>query len=68
MKTFRATFQKQIKVLGPNQAVQMFAEQNIHTDKDKIDIPVPYGYQLVAVIETLPDITIKSNEKEISKN
>jgi len=63
MKKFRVTYLKKntlsiLKGSGP----QIFAEQIINTEETKIDIPVYPGLDLMAIIEILPEITIKDEK------
>ena len=65
MKRFRVTYVKKqgLSVLQKNPNI--FAEQIIETNSDKIEIPVYPGMELLAITELLPDIQIK-NEKQNS--
>ena len=67
MKTFEVMFAKSVNVVGPGTRVTTFAKQTIHTNGDKLDIPVPRGYLVASITEILPDIN-QEDEKAIDKD
>lgn len=62
MKKFRCTFKKTEVLKLSNNTPAIFAEQIILTDCEKIEIPVPAGFDLIAVIEILPEIKILKHD------
>lgn len=59
MKTYEVTFLRRPVVQIGKQPAQV-AKQIIHTDKDKFDIPVPVGYDIMSICLILPDLTFKN--------
>jgi len=58
MKTYEITFLKKPVIAIGKQPAQI-AKQLIHTDKDKFEIPVPVGYDIMGITLLLPDLTIR---------
>lgn len=69
MKTFEVMFAKQVKVLGFQKEIPVLARQTIICDDtDKLNIGVPAGMAIVNIIEVLPTIDTRTNEKTSDKN
>lgn len=67
MKTFRVTYVKEkgVSLMLPlmKNPPNVFLEQIIKCDSEKIDIPMYPGFNLIGIIELLPELIIKSDVK-----
>lgn len=59
MKQFKVVFIKIQKVIPQQNSPVLLAEQLFTTESDKVDIPVPFGFQIMSVTELLPDKFLK---------
>lgn len=64
MKKFEAIFIKKAVVLGPGNTVIQTIKQTFFTDQQKVNVPIPDGFQLMSLTEYLPDINLDENDKE----
>lgn len=67
MKRYKVTFIKTVKIFGTGQSQIMYlAEQIYLSDSITFNIDVPQGYQVMNVMEYLPDKVITPDKKKPS--